>query len=1392
MSTIKLRRDTAANWLAADPILSLAEPGLETDTNKIKYGDGTSHWSSLPYYATDRLTAGSKSLVLNDYGVLTLPFGSVIAEVQGNHNLIARTPYGHYPPDSELYSDWTTAIAGWSDLGPDTIVPGNYMDGIPAGYTWVLSGYFIPPESGVYTFDIDVGANTYYFIVLDGNTSTTINSPATIESDGIFSIQIIIGFGSSTAGFQQIKWKNDNSQTSYTNNFDGICVRTAIDLPNVNIYTNFGTWQFGADGVLNLPSTIGDIKRDGVSVLGGSSTGTSWNLTSQGNGCPINVTLTTTTFDVQVEKNHLFFRDDGSWDIGSYVNTNYITGDIYGGNGIALTTDRGTVFFGNSPENCGPITAASHFHIMRENNSTTELFFGDDYNYVKLPKSDNGNGVEIGTNSDHVWRFDTDGVLTMPDGNTGSDGRIAFNFEGYNWGNIRSHNRQVYIESGEGTTTTYAQIAVGLDMSLSTVENITLRTATTDAGDLYDDGTGHNPSFNTWTFGKDGTTVFPDNTIKTTTSTKITVLGTPAPNTAYAWYNIFGELNNSTSTQNTTDGSVAYDADGNVYVLGSTTDFAASHFDGTNLFIKYSPQGELLWRKTWTDPTGDPCGSYNASMRFVPLAGTATAGIVWASNGQGWTSSDRIGYVGTMDLDGNLVDLYGNARAPRAVSDYRITDIVPLEYDGFDGAYISGSWWDRAGTDDSYASIGGLDFNNNAISGTNFVFVPEYQQPGYGGAHFKSIHGVGGGLWATGSYPNTTYSGNTKTPIVGIIEAGLTPIPHLFTIGEDYIAYDMWIEDSGMDDAYNAYMLVNVYGYNHSVHSSANDYTVVLSNSLSTDLTIDRWQKNITRVGANDGRFSTLGLGLVNYGDYVYVSMYLGETGNDSDFALLKLNAATGALVWARTIGSPVNEGNWNLYSDGWNSSSDIAVDPTGAYITFSAVTQDHSTSSQYCNNFTIQYPLDGSLLGTYGDFTITDSTADFVVTDHDFVVNNITTSTTINQLSLSVSTATLTASATTVGSGWTNIRQPIGYDSPATPDQTWTFGQDGKLTLPNGAIIGSSNWVDGIPMTTERGTILFGNQPECVPTAASHFHIMKQDPTLVDLFFGDDFNYVKLPATGGIELQTFNTSTELFFSWALGTDGTMTFPDDLLDTGDQYLTIRNTNGTELLWYNNDIQGTPGEMLDTTFAVTPFASYIGNVYINNDATGTNETIWLFGNSIFGGANNILQIGSVNYENSGSLTYDSGIDIQDANGNSLIYVATTATAPDPQINGQLWFNSIDARLYIKYNDQWVDTNPSTIPNANVYLEGLIIDDTTISVVDPDAVQTINIAGNLEPTQDLAYDLGSPTNQWNSLYVNSSTIYMGGQAVSVSSNGLTVNGNPAVFEIDGGDASTWLTA
>lgn len=43
------RRDTAANWTAAGPTLLAGEIGYETDTGKIKIGDGATAWASLAY-----------------------------------------------------------------------------------------------------------------------------------------------------------------------------------------------------------------------------------------------------------------------------------------------------------------------------------------------------------------------------------------------------------------------------------------------------------------------------------------------------------------------------------------------------------------------------------------------------------------------------------------------------------------------------------------------------------------------------------------------------------------------------------------------------------------------------------------------------------------------------------------------------------------------------------------------------------------------------------------------------------------------------------------------------------------------------------------------------------------------------------------------------------------------------------------------------------------------------------------------------------------------------------------------------------------------------------------------------------------------------------------------
>ncbi len=47
---IVLRQDLATNWTTNDPVLLSGELGFETNTSRLKLGDGVKRWSQLPYY----------------------------------------------------------------------------------------------------------------------------------------------------------------------------------------------------------------------------------------------------------------------------------------------------------------------------------------------------------------------------------------------------------------------------------------------------------------------------------------------------------------------------------------------------------------------------------------------------------------------------------------------------------------------------------------------------------------------------------------------------------------------------------------------------------------------------------------------------------------------------------------------------------------------------------------------------------------------------------------------------------------------------------------------------------------------------------------------------------------------------------------------------------------------------------------------------------------------------------------------------------------------------------------------------------------------------------------------------------------------------------------------
>lgn len=57
-SIVQLKRASASYWNTSNPVLRRGEPGYETDTGRLKIGDGTKTWSLLPYVDTTNLTAG--------------------------------------------------------------------------------------------------------------------------------------------------------------------------------------------------------------------------------------------------------------------------------------------------------------------------------------------------------------------------------------------------------------------------------------------------------------------------------------------------------------------------------------------------------------------------------------------------------------------------------------------------------------------------------------------------------------------------------------------------------------------------------------------------------------------------------------------------------------------------------------------------------------------------------------------------------------------------------------------------------------------------------------------------------------------------------------------------------------------------------------------------------------------------------------------------------------------------------------------------------------------------------------------------------------------------------------------------------------------------------------
>lgn len=135
---ILIRRDTAANWTAANPTLAAGELGGETDTGKIKLGDGTTSWSNLAYQGGVTSVNGQTGVVTGlaplasptFTGTVTLPSGTVTSTMIADGTIVntdisnsASVAYSKLALTNSIVNAdiatnaaiVTTKITGWED-----------------------------------------------------------------------------------------------------------------------------------------------------------------------------------------------------------------------------------------------------------------------------------------------------------------------------------------------------------------------------------------------------------------------------------------------------------------------------------------------------------------------------------------------------------------------------------------------------------------------------------------------------------------------------------------------------------------------------------------------------------------------------------------------------------------------------------------------------------------------------------------------------------------------------------------------------------------------------------------------------------------------------------------------------------------------------------------------------------------------------------------------------------------------------------------------------------------------------------------------------------------------------------------------------------------------------
>ena len=553
---IQLRRDTSANWATINPILADGEPGLEIDTNKIKYGDGTHGWVSLSYSGSSdptRLVNGSSQAVLAPDGALLL---SNLIEWPGadgglqagssawilHQDGSTRFPHYTFPASdgsaNQVLQTNGSGVLSWETISTvtDQLVNGSYTVALNSSGVLTVPGA-IQSTNGIVISNAGVVGATAG-IVLPANAGT-----GAVQIGNTYGP---IQLGSAAGGGTELNWTFDTTGILTVPITASGAGQISGGTNGLQLVSNSNTWGFGTDASLTVPGII--TLPNGQGQIG-----------SNGNA-GLDITNTTLTYGyVTLNYNNQSYVTANSSGVQiTTINSPSMTWSFSSSSNGTLTLPLGgTITEGTSPTGVGNFMAltpgsgndshqqlviyptvveGNHLHLTSGDLTVTSLFLGNDTQYIRT-RTDGAMVIGTGdTNPEtaglgHRWVFGANGVVSLPANTLHTNNNLTVqtsgipasvtgvNYSSGAWDANQGTNISTTGGTGSGLT-----VDVTADVS-GYVGSVTIHTP----GNGYSDGdvisasngsssvqfSIHILSAKSWTFGADGTLTFPDSTVQT-------------------------------------------------------------------------------------------------------------------------------------------------------------------------------------------------------------------------------------------------------------------------------------------------------------------------------------------------------------------------------------------------------------------------------------------------------------------------------------------------------------------------------------------------------------------------------------------------------------------------------------------------------------------------------------------------------------------------------------------------------------------------------------------------------------------------------------------------------------------------------------------------------------